>query len=84
MEVDWSKVKNIPAKAKIAAYVPEEIKQVQKEIQDWNLCTFEQAVKKFDDIFPEHGALDGKKFWKAALRGSIQGMLYVADKVNKK
>lgn len=84
VEVDWSKVKNIPAKAKTAYFIPEEIKKVQAEISDWNLCTFEQAVKKFDSIFPEHEALDGRKFWKAALRGSIQGMLYVAEKGGQK
>lgn len=80
VELDWSKICNIPANAKIADFVPAEIKKVQNQICDWNHSTFAQVVEKFDSIFPDHKELDGKKFWKSALRGSIQGMLYTAKK----
>ncbi len=80
VKVDFSKVSSIPAGRKAADFIPEELKSVQTQIRDWNHCTFAQIVQRFDSIFPDHEELDGKQFWQAALRGSIQGMLYVAKK----
>lgn len=80
INVDFDKVKNIPAGKSIACFVPREIEAVKDIARDWNHCTFSSIIERFDRIFPGHGELDGKMFWKAALRGSIQAMLYVAKK----
>ncbi len=80
IEVDWTKVLDIPQNCKIADFIPQEIKSVQDECRDWNHCTFTQIIERFDSICPKHALLSGKLFWQAALRGSIQGMLYFAKK----
>lgn len=80
IKVDWTKVLDIPQGQKIADFIPQEIESVQDECRDWNHCTFRQIIERFDSICPEHSLLSGKKFWQAALRGSIQGMLYFAEK----
>lgn len=80
IDVDFDNVRNIPAGKSIADFVPPEIEAVKNTARDWNHCTFANVIERFDRIFPGHGELDGKTFWKAALRGSIQAMLYVAKK----
>lgn len=69
----------IPAGEKASAHIPEVLAPLADSVQDWNHCTLRCALEKFDQICPDHKALDGQKFWQALLRGGIQGALYVAD-----
>lgn len=78
VDIDWSKVKNIPENSNISSYIPEELKSCLAEIFDWNRCSFKEVVERFDELMPKHKELDGKSFWQAAIRGSIQAMLYRA------
>jgi len=80
VKIDFSKCSVIPKNKRVYDYIPDELKKAGNDIRDWNHCTFFEIVERFDLIFPEHDELDGKVFWKAALRGSLQGMLYVAKK----
>ncbi|MGI5069915.1 ATP-grasp domain-containing protein [Treponema pectinovorum] len=78
VKIDWSKVKDIPENSKVSLFIPEELKSCADEIFDWNLLTVSQVAQKFDKLMPIHKKLDGKNFWNAFLRGSIQAILYVA------
>lgn len=69
----------IPENAKAIDFLPETLIPLADSLKDWNHCTLRKTLEKFDEICPNHKALDGKKFWQAVLRGGIQGALYVAD-----
>ena len=69
----------IPAKVPLASMIPESLIPLADSLTDWNHCTLRKTLEKFDKICPDHGQLDGGKFWSALLRGGIQGALYVAD-----
>jgi len=69
----------IPAGARVCDYIPESLIPLSHSLKDWNHTTLSESLAKFDRIFPDHPALDGKTFWSALLRGGIQGALYVAD-----
>ena len=79
VEVNWNKVKDIPQGQKISLFMPEEFTEKVLEKRDWNLCTLKQVISRFEKMCPDHKPLEGKTFWKACLRGSIQAMLYIAD-----
>ncbi|MBQ8013233.1 MAG: ATP-grasp domain-containing protein [Treponema sp.] len=72
----------IPAGAKTIAFLPESLIPLADSLKDWNHRTLRKTLEKFDEICPDHGELDGKSFWRAVLRGGIQGALYVADNIN--
>ena len=63
-------------------FIPNFLKEKAASLIDWNHLSFIDAVKRFDKIAQNHKKLDGKKFWHAALSGSIQGMLYVCDSIS--
>ena len=69
----------IPADASALSCVPETLEPFVDSIEDWNHCTLRKTLEKFDALCPRHKALDGKRFWCAALRGGIQGILYLVD-----
>ena len=71
----------IPEGRKTIDFLPENIIPLADSIKDWNHCTLRRTLEKFDEIFPNHPALDGKQFWRAVLRGGIQGALYIADNI---
>jgi biotin carboxylase len=79
IDCDLSSASKIPAGKKACGYVPDSIAKVWDNVRDPNHCTLHQAVKRFDELYPDHPELDGVKFWKACLRGSIQAMLYVSS-----
>ena len=79
VEVNWNKVKDIPQGQKISLFMPEEFTEKVLEKRDWNHCTLKQVISRFEKMCPDHKPLEGKTFWKACLRGSIQAMLYIAD-----
>lgn len=69
----------IPENANVFDYIPESLKSELETQKDWNYCTLKKTIEKFNQICPTHKELDGKRFWKAIIRGGIQGALYVAD-----
>ena len=71
----------IPENGSVLACIPESLIPLSDSLKDWNHCTLRKTLEKFDEICPEHPALDGKKFWSAVLRAGIQGALYVADNI---
>lgn len=72
----------IAANQSVLASLPETLIPLADSLKDWNHCTLRKTLEKFDEICPNHGELDGKKFWSAVLRAGIQGALYVADNID--
>lgn len=58
--------------------LPESLKNHLNE-KDWNSCSLEKVLQNFDKFCPEHKKLNGKKFWQALVKGSLQGVLYAAE-----
>jgi biotin carboxylase len=70
----------IPAGGNILASVPRQLGTLlSSDAEDWNHRTFRYACALFDSIYPVHPSLDARMFWKAFVRGGLQGALYAAD-----
>lgn len=69
----------IPENVPVSTLVPDCLKQELTIKKDWNHRTMKQSLIQFDSLCPRHPSLDGTIFWKALVRGSIQGILYVND-----
>ena len=55
-----------------------------QQLTDWNFNTIKDTLCKFDILRKKHPALDKKEFFKALMRGGIQGAVYYSDsKVGK-
>ncbi len=50
-----------------------------KELTDWNFNTISQTLNKFDILRAKHPELNKKAFFKALMRGGIQGAVYYSD-----
>lgn len=50
-----------------------------QELRDWNFNTIKDTLEKFDILRPKHPLLDKKAFFKALMRGGIQGAVYYSD-----
>ena len=55
----------------------------ESDERDWNHRSFAESCTLFDELCPDHPDLDAKKFWRAGLRGGVQGMLYFADTIDR-
>ena len=81
---DLSKAADIPADSKASEYIPELLQTAEYiNKKDWNYNTICDTAKKFDILRPKHPALNALKFWKAVMRGGIQGAVYVSDTADK-
>ncbi|MCM1320510.1 MAG: ATP-grasp domain-containing protein [Bacteroides sp.] len=78
------------AGTRLSASVPPE-KQIPpmlfaaaSSLRDWNGRTMRQTLEQFSSFFPESGcgAFPAAAFWKALVRGGIQGILYIADTIS--
>ncbi len=70
----------IPAGKRISCSVPQELRALfASDDEDWNHRTLRTTCALFDAVCPDHQALDARTFWKAVIRGGIQGALYVSD-----
>ena len=69
----------IPAASPIGPLLPACLAPFLAEC-DWNQLPLAAAVARFDALCPRHGVLPADQFWRALLRGSVQGALYVADR----
>ena len=66
---------NVP----ITPLLPNCLKKVQDTVKDWNHRSIAKTVWQFDKMCANHPKLDGKKFWRAFVRGGLQGIIYVSD-----
>ncbi|MDR3284838.1 MAG: ATP-grasp domain-containing protein [Treponema sp.] len=71
----------IPANSPALSHLPECLALCLDSLRDWNSLTLREAVQKFDRLCPQRPALPAGRFWRACVRGSVQGMLYIADTV---
>jgi hypothetical protein len=74
----------IPADAPIGKHIPPLFIPFLDTARDWNHLSLRAAIERFDRLRPQHPALDTLQFWSACIRGSIQGMCYVADSTAKR
>jgi hypothetical protein len=70
----------IPEHVRVSDVVPHELQQLfSSDIEDWNHRTLRMTCAQFDAVCPDHPVLDAGTFWRAVVRGGIQGALYVSD-----
>ena len=69
----------IKAGESIEKNIPLCFKESADNLKDWNHRSIKMTAQLFDSICPDHPDLDKNVFWKALIRGGIQGILYVAD-----
>ncbi len=55
------------------------ILKVAENISDYNHRTLLETLKLFDQLCPEHPEFDAVEFFRAAIRGGLQGLLYMRD-----
>ena len=61
--------------------IPSFLLKYTNSLTDWNHKTIKDALNQFETYFGETVELPCKIFWKYLLRGSVQGLLYLADKI---
>ena len=61
--------------------IPSFLLKYTNTLTDWNHKTMKDALNQFETCFLGTVELPYKKFWKYLLRGSVQGLLYLADKI---
>ncbi|MGI5098142.1 ATP-grasp domain-containing protein [Treponema socranskii] len=84
-EIDTASVTGvIPKGARASDCVPRVLQRLyESDERDWNHRSFAESCAVFDELCPDHPDLDAKKFWRAGLRGGVQGMLYFADTIDR-
>ena len=84
-EIDTASVTGvIPKGARVSDCVPRFLRRLyESDERDWNHRSFAESCALFDEVCPDHPELDAKKFWRAGLRGGVQGMLYFADTIDR-
>ncbi|MBM7024088.1 ATP-grasp domain-containing protein [Treponema sp. Marseille-Q4523] len=74
----------IPKGVRVSDCVPRVLRRLyESDERDWNHRSFAESCALFDELCPDHPDLDAKKFWRAGLRGGVQGMLYFADTIDR-
>ena len=61
--------------------IPSFLLKYTNSLMDWNHKTMKDALNQFETYFEGTVELPCKIFWKYLLRGSVQGLLYLADKI---
>ena len=70
----------IAADSPVSAALPDFLNTDEyKELTDWNFNTISQTLNKFDILRAKHPELNKKDFFKALMRGGIQGAVYYSD-----
>ena len=84
-EIDTASVTGvIPKGVRVSDCVPRFLRRLyESDERDWNHRSFAESCALFDEVCPDHPELDAKKFWRAGLRGGVQGMLYFADTIDR-
>jgi hypothetical protein len=73
------KLPPLPADMPIGERIPPMFAPFLDTARDWNHLSLREAIERFDRLRPRHPALDSLPFWSACIRGSIQGMCFLAD-----
>lgn len=83
---EWFKIcGEIGENKKVQNCIPKIIKESKSlNKKDWNYNTILQTAKKFDILRPNHPKMNLKDFWKAVLRGGLQGAVYFCDSQKSK
>jgi len=80
-EEELSQISGIISENKpVLENIPEVLKKY-KDLKDWNYNNITQTCEKFDILRKNHKDLDSKQFWKALMRGGIQGAVYYSDSI---
>ena len=69
----------IPPFEAVAHVIPDVLKAFLEKETDWNHGTLSRTIRRFDQMHVNQYAINADAFWRAVLRGSIQGALYLAD-----
>lgn len=69
----------IPVGVPVTTLLPPPLLPFLDSEADWNHGTLRQVLGRFDELRQNQYAVRADQFWRAVLRGSIQGALYVAD-----
>jgi hypothetical protein len=69
----------IPENTPVAPLTPRLLAPYLDAPPDWNARTLKQTLLAFDKLYPAHPEIPALEFWHAALRGGLQGILYIAD-----
>ncbi len=72
----------IPAGVPVSTLLPPPLLPFADDESDWNHGTLRQVLGRFDELRQNQYAIRADLFWRAVLRGSIQGALYVADGIS--
>ena len=70
---------SVPAGGALSSLVPPAVQEYLDAEADWNHGTLRTVLKRFDELNPMRYAMKADILWRAVLRGSIQGALYMAD-----
>lgn len=76
------KVPYVKAGKSLFSQQPSFFREKYSEMKDFNHRTISETIKLFDDIADIKNDIDSAIFYKALLRGGIQGILYVCDSNN--
>lgn len=72
----------IPENKKVSEYVPDVLQKIfESDVRDANYRSLKKSCEIFDELCPRHPRLEKKEFWKKALLGGVQGMLFFADTI---
>ena len=71
---------SLAADCPVADQLPDFLKTKDyDQLTDWNFNTISDTLRKFDILRAKHPALDKKEFFKALMRGGIQGAVDYSD-----
>ena len=71
---------SIAADSSVASELPDFLASKEYEqLTDWNFNTISDTLRKFDILRAKHPELNKKEFFKALMRGGIQGAVYYSD-----
>ena len=62
---------------------PDYVSEWAKSARDWNHRTPMESLSLFDSICPVHPPVPLGDFWRALIRGGVQGILYTADSLRE-
>ena len=72
----------IAADSPVARELPDFLNTLEyQNLIDWNFNTIAQTLQKFDILRAKHPALNKQEFFKAIIRGGIQGAVYYSDSI---
>lgn len=59
--------------------IPPCLKDKVEILKDWNYRTIKETLELYEKYSGKKSGISGKEFWRALIRGGIQGILYLSD-----